>query len=52
MKDHINRNNRTGIAKVVKHIIKEKEKTKPVLTKEEKTQIIRDKLAAKSAGKK
>jgi hypothetical protein len=52
MQDHINRNNRAGIAKVVKQIIiKEKQKFKTVLTKEEKTQLIRDKLAAKAATK-
>jgi hypothetical protein len=51
MKDHVNRNNRAGLAKVVKQIII-KEKTKQVLTKEEKTQMIRDKLAAKATTKK
>jgi hypothetical protein len=48
MRDHINRNNRAGIAKVVKQIII-KEKVKITMTKEEKTQMIRDKLAAKAA---
>ena len=53
MQDHINRNNRAGIAKVVKKIIiKEKVKTKLVLTKEEKTQMIKDKLTAKAAERK
>ena len=50
MKDHINRNSRAVVQKVVKQIII-KEKVKITMTKEEKTQMIRDKLAAKIANK-